>query len=144
MSSECSGISYALRLNQGTIEVRPRFLQHRIVTFEIRRIKSIELLRKSVIPPAVIGGIALSVDVINNLDDGLTWFIPSGFQTQIHLIALGTATVCLIILALRSFFANLVLKPIDTPPITVRMIPTGSARHFVMLVQAQAPAPHDG
>ena len=144
MSSECSGISYALRLHHGTIEVRPRFLQHRIVTFEIRRIKSIELLRKSVIPPAVIGGIALSVDTIDSLDSGLTWFISSGFRTPIHLLALGTAVACLMILVLRWFFANLVLKPIDTPPITVRMIPTGSARHFVMLVQAQAPAPHDG
>jgi len=143
MSSECSGISYTLRLRRGIVEVRPRFLQHTTMTFEIGKIKSVELLRKSVIPPLVVGGIALSFDTVAGIDWGLTWFISSGLRAPMHLLALGTAIVCLVVLTVRWFFASMVVKPIDMSTITVRMIPVASARSFVKLIQTHASAPND-
>lgn len=139
MSAECSGINYTLRLHQGTVEVNARPFRNRTVTIEIAKIKSIELLRKSVMPPAVIGGIGLSLGLILRLaGDELIGILPLGFRTPLQLLALAVAVVCLIVLVVRWFFAKLILKPAGTSPVTVRMVPTGSARRFVVLAQREA------
>ncbi len=139
MSAECSGINYALRLHQATIEVRPRRFQGSIVTIEVAKIRSIELLRKSVMPPAVTGGIALSLGVI----EGLTGIVPPEFHAPAQSLALGVAAICLMVLLIRWFFANLILKPADTHSITVRMVPLAAARNFVMLFQRRARIPQE-
>jgi len=142
MRGECGGVNYALRLLQGTIEVRSRPFQDRTSTIEIGNIKSVELLRKSVWPPAVIGGFGLSLGSILRLaNDELIGIVPIEFQAPLQFLAFGIAVVCLVVLVARWFFANLILKPVGTAPIIVRMVPTGSARRFVMLVQRQTPKP---
>jgi len=110
------------------------------LTVEIGRIKSIELLRKSVWPPAVVGGIGLSLGLILGLaGGGLIGIVPLSFLIPTRMLSLGLAAVCLIVLTSRWLFANLVLKAADIPAIIVRMVPTDSAKRFVMLVQKQGP-----
>ena len=140
MSAECSGINYTVRLHEGAVEVRARPFQDSTLTVEIGRIKSIELLRKSVWPPAVVGGIGLSLGLILGLaGGGLIGIVPLSFLIPTRMLSLGLAAVCLIVLTSRWLFANLVLKAADIPAIIVRMVPTDSAKRFVMLVQKQGP-----
>ena len=142
LRAECGGINYALRLLQGTVEVRSRPFQDRTSTIRIGNIKSVELLRKSVWPPAVIGGAGLSLGSILRLANGeLIGIVPVQFHVPLQFLTFGIAVVCLFLLLARWFFANLILKPVGTAPIIVRMVPTGSARRFVMLVQRQTPRP---
>lgn len=144
MRTECGGMNYVLRLLQGAVEVRSRPFQDRTSTIEIRKIKSVELLRKSVWPPAVIGGVGLSLGSILRLaNDELIGIVPIEFRAPLQFVAFGIAVVCLVVLVARWFFANLILKPVGTAPIIVRMVPTGSARRFVMLVQRQTPRPRE-
>ena len=140
--AECGGINYALRLLQGTVEVRSRPFQDRTATIEIGNIKSVELLRKSIWPPAVLGGVGLSLGSILRLaNDELIGIVPIEFRAPLQFLTFGIAVVCLVVLVARWFFANLILKPVGTSPIIVRMVPTGRARRFVMLVQRQTPNP---
>lgn len=140
MPAECSGVNFVLRLRQEALEVRSRPFENRTMTIEIGKIKSIELLRKSVMPPAVLGGASLALGLILRLaNDELTAIVPVAFRTPSQFLALGVAVVCLIVLVTRWLFANLILRPTGTPPIIVRMVPTHSARRFVMLVQKKAP-----
>jgi len=144
MSAKCSGINYALQLSQGSVEVRPRPFQARNVTIGIGDIKSVELLRKSVMPPAVIGLIGLSLTLIFRLPDvALIGGLPFGLSTYLQSITLGVAVFCLAVLAVRWFFCNLVLKPAKMPPIVVRMVPSSSARRFVALFRTEAPLSHE-
>ena len=138
MSAECSGVNYALRLRRGAIEVRARSFEDSTVTIEITRIKSIELLRKSVMPPALIGAVCLSLGVILALagEESLS-ILPSALRGPLQFLTIGVAFICLIILFSRWFFGSLILKPVDASPITVRLVPTGSGRRFVMLIQGQ-------
>jgi hypothetical protein len=102
--------------------------------------KSIELLRKSVMPPAMIGAISLSLGLILRIaEDELTAIVPSALRIPLQLLAFAVASACLLILIARWLFSNLVLRPIDASPITVRMVPTNGARRFVMLIQGQNP-----
>jgi len=138
VSAECSGINYALRLRERSIEVRARPFQDTTVTIEIEKIKSIELLRKSVMPPAMIGVVCLSLGLILGLaEEESLAIVPFGLRSPLQLSATGVAIVCLVILLSRWFFGNLILKPVDASPITVRMVPTVSARRFVMLIEGQ-------
>jgi hypothetical protein len=106
----------------------------------IDKMKSIELLRKSLMPPAMIGVICLSLGLILRIaEDELTAVVPLAFRIPLQFLAFAVASVCLMILLARWFFSNLVLRPIDGSPITVRMVPTNSARRFVMLIQGQNP-----
>jgi hypothetical protein len=137
--AECSGANYALRLHDGTVEVRSRAFQDGTVSLEIARIKSIELLRKSVMPPAVLGGIGLSLGLILRLaEDEFIGIMPMAFRTPSQLLAFGIAVVCLFVLLARWFFANLIVEPVEASAIVVRLVPIGSARRFVMLVQRQS------
>ena len=138
MSAECSGVNYALRLRRGAIEVRARPFEDSTVTIEISRIKSIELLRKSVMPPALIGAVCLSLGVILALagEESLA-ILPSALRGPMQFLTIGVALICLILLFSRWFFGSLILKPADAAPITVRLVPTGSGRRFVMLIQGQ-------
>jgi hypothetical protein len=141
VSAECSGVNYALRLRRGAIEVRPRPFQDTTVTIEIDRIKSIELLRKSVMPPAMIGVVCLSLGLILGLaEEESLLIVPLGFRSPLQFLAIGIAFICLMILFSRWFFGSLILKPVDGSPITVRLVPTGSGRRFVMLIQGQTRA----
>lgn len=140
MSAECNGINYSLRFRGGALVVRPRSFRDKTITIEIDRMKSIELLRKSVMPPAMIGAISLSLGLILRIaEDELTAIVPLALRIQLQLLAFAVASACLLILIARCFFSNLVLRPIDASPITVRMVPTNSARRFVMLIQGQNP-----
>jgi hypothetical protein len=140
MPAECGGINYALRLLQGTVEVRSRPFQDRTSTISIGNIKSVELLRKSVWPPAVVGGASLSLGSILRLANSeLIGIVPIELHEPLQYLTFGIAVVCLFVLVARWFFANLILKPMGTAPIIVRMVPTGSARRFIMLVQRQTP-----
>jgi len=144
MSAKCSGINYALQLRERSVEVRPQPFQARTIAIEIGEIRSVELLRKSVMPPAVIGLIGLSLTLIFRLPDvAFIGSLPFVLLTYLQLITLGIAVFCLAILSVRWFFCNLVLKPAKMPRIVVRMAPTSSARRFVMLFQMQAPLFHD-
>jgi hypothetical protein len=138
VSAECSGVNYALRLRERAIEVRARPFQDTTVTIEIDKIKSIELLRKSVMPPAMIGAVFLAFGLILGIaEEGSPAILPESLRGPLQLVAIGVAIVCLTILLSRWFFGNLILKPVDAPPITVRMVSTRSARRFVMLIQSQ-------
>jgi hypothetical protein len=140
MSDECNGINYALRLRGRALEVRARPFRDKTVTIELNRIKSIELLRKSVMPPAMIGAICLSLGLILRIaEDGLNTVVPLALRIPLQSLTIALASVCLVILLARWFFSNLILRPIDAPPIAVRMVPTNSARRFVMLVQKKGP-----
>jgi formate/nitrite transporter FocA (FNT family) len=142
MRAECGGINYAVRLLQGTVEVRSRPFQDRTSTIRIGNIKSVELLRKSVWPPAVIGGASLSLGSILRLANGeLIGIVPIELHEPLQYLTFGIAVVCLVVLVVRWFFANLILKPVGVAPIIVRMVPTGSARRFVVVVQGQTPNP---
>jgi hypothetical protein len=138
LSTECSGINYALRLRRGAIEVQAKPFEDATVTIDINRIKSIELLRKSVMPPAMIGAVCLSLGLVLRLaEEESLAILPLGFRSPLQFLALGIAFICLIILFSRWFFGSLILKRVDAPPITVRFVPTGSGRRFVMLIQGQ-------
>lgn len=140
MSAECSGMNYALRLRGRTLEVRTRLFRDKTVTIEMSKIKSIELLRKSVMPPAMIGAICLSLGLILRIaEEELVAVVPLALRAPLQFLTLAIASVCLMILLARWFFSNLILRPNDASPITVRMVPTNSARRFVMLIQSQTP-----
>jgi len=140
MSPECNGINYALRLRGRALDVRARPFRDKTVTIKMDRIKSIELLRKSVMPPAMIGAICLSLGLILRIaEDELTAIVPLALRIPLQFLAFAIASVCLIILLARWFFSILILRPIDASPIIVRMVPTSNARRFVMLIQSQTP-----
>ena len=138
MSAECNGVNYALRFRERAIEVRARLFQDTAATIEMDRIKSIELLRKSVMPPAMIGVVSLSLGLILGItEEEWVAVLPIGLRSPLQYLLIGTAGICLAILLSRWFFSNLILKPVDVSPITVRMVPTSSARRFVMLIQSE-------
>ena len=138
MSGECSGVNYSLRFRESVIEVRARPFQGTTVTIEMDRIKSIELLRKSVMPPAMIGVVSLSLGLILGIaEEELVAIVPFGLRTPLQYLLIGTAAICLVVLLSRWFFSNLILKRVDAAPITVRMVPTSSARRFVMLIEGE-------
>lgn len=140
MSDECTGMNYSLRLRGSALVIQPMPLRDRSTIIEVDKMKSIELLRKSVMPPAMIGVICLSLGLILRLaGDELTAVVPPAFRIPLQVLAFAVASVCLMILVARWFFSNLVLRPVDGSPITVRMVPTNSARRFVMLIQGQIP-----
>jgi len=138
VSAECSGVNYALLFRGRAIEVRARPFQDTNVTMEIDKIKSIELLRKSVMPPAMIGAVCLAFGLILGIaEEGSPAILPQSLRGPVQSLAIGVAIICLVILLSRWFFSNLIVKPVDAPPITVRMVSTRSARRFVMLIQSQ-------
>jgi len=138
MSAECNGMNYSLSLRGSALVVRPRPFRDNRVTIEMDRFKSIELLRKSVMPPAMIGAISLSLGLILRIaEDELTAIVPLALRIPLQFLAFAIASACLMILIARWFFSNLILRPIDASPITVRMVPTNSARRFVMLIQGR-------
>ena len=138
MSAECSGVNYALRFRQRAIQVRARPFRGTTVTIEMDRIKSIELLRKSVMPPAMIGVVCLSLGLILGIaEEESIAVVPIGLRSPLQYLLIGAAVICLGILFSRWFFSNMILKRVDAPPINVRMVPTGSARRFVMLIQGE-------
>lgn len=143
MSAKCSGINYSLQLHPAGVEVHPRLFQQGSRTLGISEIESVELLRKSVMPPAMIGLVGLLVTLILRLPDG--WLIGNialELSAYLQLVTLGLAVVCLILLVVRWFFANLVLKPANMSAISVKMVPSGSARRFVTLFQMQTRIPN--
>ncbi len=138
MSAECSGVNYALRFRERTIQVRARPFRGTTVGIAMDRIKSIELLRKSVMPPAMIGVVCLSLGLILGIaEEELVTIVPIGLRSPMQYLLMGATAICLAILLSRWFFSNMILKRVDAPPITVRMVPTGSARRFVMLIQGE-------
>jgi hypothetical protein len=140
-SAECGGINYAVRYREGTLEIRGRPFPSRTLKMEIGEIKSIELLRKSVMPPAVIGVVCLALGSILGIGEKeLAAIAPLSLRTPLELLTLGVAVICLIILIFRWFLSSIVLKPAGSSAITVRMVPTSSARRLLTLIQ-QAPPP---
>jgi len=139
MSARCSGINCALQVGERSVEVRWRPFQARSVTIQIGEIRSVELLRKSIMPPAAIGLVALSLSLIFRLPDiAFIEGIPFRWVSYLQPITLGIAVFCLVALFVRWFFCNLVLKPARMPPIVVRMALGRSARRFVTVFQTQA------
>jgi len=140
MSAECRGINYALRFREGTLHIRARPLREKTSAIGMDKVKSIELLRKSVMPPAVIGAVCLSlVFVLGIAEEWWIPIVPSAFRSILQFLGVGAAVFCLVVLVCRWFFVNIILKPVDASPTTVRMVPTGSARRFVMIIQNQTP-----
>jgi hypothetical protein len=138
MSAECSGINYALRFREKVIEARARPFQGTTMTMQMNRIKSIEMLRKSVMPPALIGAVCLSSGLVLGLvEEESLAAVPLVLRSPLQYLSIGAAAICLAILLSRWFFVNLVLKPVDGSSITVRMVPTGSAKRFVVLIQGE-------
>jgi hypothetical protein len=108
------------------------------MTLGIGRIKSVELLRKSVMPPAVVGGVSLSLgSILRIAEDEFVGIVPTTFRMPSQLFTFGIAAVCLLVLLARWFFADLIIEPTGASPIVVRLVPTDSARRFVTLVQKQ-------
>ena len=140
MSAECSGINYTLHFREGALEIRARPFPSETLRMEIGRIKSIELLRKSVMPPAVIGAVCLALGLTLRIgEEELAAIVPLIFRIPLELLTLGGAVVCLMMLIFRWFLSSIVLKPVESSVITVRMVPTSSARHLLTLIQ-QTPA----
>ena len=140
MSAECNGINGSLRLRGRTLEIHAGPFRDRALTIEMGRIKSIELLRRSVMPPAMIGAISLALGLILRIaEEELIAVVPLVLRVPLQYFALTIASASLMILVARWFFSNLTLRPIDAAPITVRMVPTNSARRLVMLIQGQTP-----
>ena len=138
MPAKCSGINYCLQLYEASVEVRRRPFQDKSRTLATSEIESVELLRKSVMPPALIGVICLIAYVALVLPDGwLMSVLPAGIGTYLPPLSLGIATVCLLVLIVRWLFTNLILRPSNTSPVTVKMVPARSARRFVALFQMQ-------
>ena len=138
MSAVCNGVNYALRLRERYIEAKPRPFSGTIMTIEMDSIKSVELLRKSVMPPAMIGVVCLALGVVLGIaEKELAAVLPVGVRGPLQYLAIGAAVVCLAILVSRWFFGNLILTRVNASPITVRMVPTSSAKRFVMLIQGE-------
>jgi hypothetical protein len=136
MSAECRGINYALRLREGAVHVRPRLFRDKILAIDVDGIKSIELLRKSVMPPAVIGAVSLSLGLIlGTVENELTAILPLVHRVASQYLAFAIALVSLVVLLSRWFFSDLTLRPLSGSPIVVRMVPTRGARRFVALIQ---------
>ena len=136
MSAECSGINYTLRFREGALEVGARPFPSETLRVEIGKIKSIELLRKSVMPPAVIGAVCLALGLILRIGEKeLAAIVPLVFRIPLELLTLGGAVVCLIMLIFRWFLSSIVLKPVGSSAITVRMVPTSSAQRLLVLIQ---------
>lgn len=140
MREECSGINYALRFGERTLEVRARSPRKDYFVIELASMRSIEISRKSVMPPAAIGLAALSIGLVFRLfGDAFLALIPLGSQIVLQVLSLGLAAGCLIVLLVRWLFANLVLKPEGQPPTVVRLVPTGSARAFMIRFRKKLP-----
>jgi hypothetical protein len=140
-SAKCSGINCALRLDDGALEIRERLFRRRTRTVQIGRVESIELLRKTVMPPLVIGVIGLSAALLLATSLWGLWVavLPQEFHAFLQLSGFGIALICLFLLVARVFFANLILKPADSLPIVVRLVPIASAKRFFALLQRQIP-----
>ncbi|TSA42656.1 hypothetical protein D4R54_02290, partial [archaeon] len=105
MSAECSGVNYALRFRERAIQVRARPFPGTTVAIEMDRIKSIELLRKSVMPPAMIGVVCLSLGLILGIaEEELVTILPIGLRSPLQYLLIGAAAICLAILLSRWFF----------------------------------------
>jgi hypothetical protein len=86
----------------------------------------------------MIGVVCLSLGLILRIaEEELVAIVPIGIRSALQYLLIGTAGICLAILLSRWFFSSLILKRVDAPPIIVRMVPTSSARRFVMLIQGE-------
>ena len=136
VSVECAGVNYALLFHDEILEIRARPLTRRTLTVAVNKIKSIELMRQSIMPPAMIGAASLILgSVLRIAEEALVGIVPLGFQIPLQLLAFGVAIICLAIMVLRYFFGNLILKPVDGSPIVVRMVPTSSGQRFIARLQ---------
>ena len=138
MSAECRGINCALRFQKGALNLQAWPLRDKFSVIEMNRIKSIELRRKSVMPPAMIGVLCLSlVLVVGFAEEGWISVMPLVLLEPLWSLGVVVAVICLVVLVCRWFFGNITLKLVDTSSITVRMVPIRSAQRFVMLIQKQ-------
>ena len=136
MSAECRGINCALRFKGGVLDYRAWPLRDKVSAIEMNRIKSIELRRKSVMPPAMIGALCLSlVFVVGLAKEGWISIVPLVIQGPLQSLGVVVAVISLVVLVCRWFFGNITLKFVDASSITVRMVPINSAQRFVMLIQ---------
>jgi len=104
-------------------------------------VASIQLLRKSVMPPAAVGSASILLNVFLRLTgDELLATVPPEVRRLMEISTLGVAVVCLVILLARWSFARLVLRPADTQVIVVNMVPARSAKRFVEAFQRQLSA----
>ena len=135
-------MNYVITLKDGRVEIRGRAASASTLSQEISGVKSVELLRRSIWPPAFIGTCLLTLGLALRLTDN-TWlgFVPTSFVRPSEYAAVGGAAVCLVILLTRLFFANLVLKPMRGSPVIVRFVPVGSAKRFVAMLQSQVSIP---
>jgi len=107
----------------------------------VSEVASIELLRKSVMPPAAVGSASILLNLFIRLtgDELLATVLPE-FRRLMEYSTFGVAVVCLVLLVARWLFARLVLRPAATQPITVNMVPARSAKRFVEAFQLQLSA----
>ena len=141
MSTECAGIDRSLRLEDGVIEVRSMPFRRLTASIRTSEVASIQLLRKSVMPPAAVGSASILLNVFLRLTgDELLATVPPEVRRLMEISTLGVAVVCLVILLARWSFARLVLRPADTQVIVVNMVPARSAKRFVEAFQRQLSA----
>ena len=141
MVERCAGANYALQLGDGIVEIRTMPFGRPVATLAVNKIGSVELLRRSVMPPAAVGTAALISSLVLRLaGDELLASIAGEFRGFSEIAALGLAATCLILIVERWFFAKLVVTPSDMAPITLSMVPAKSAKRFVEGFQNQLSA----
>ena len=132
MVERCTGANYALQLGEDIVEIRTMPFGRPVATVAVNKIASVELLRRSVMPPAAVGTAALISSLALRLaGDELLAGVAVEFRRFTEIAVLGLAAACLILIFERWFFARLVVTPSDMAPITLSMVPAKSAKRFV-------------
>ncbi len=141
MVERCTGANYSLQLDDGIVQIRTMPFGRPMKPVAVDKIASIELLRKSVMPPAAVGTAALISSLMLGLaEHELLASIAGELRLFSEIAALGLAAICLILIVERWLFAKLVVTPSDMAPITLSMVPAKSAKRFVEGFQNQLSA----
>jgi hypothetical protein len=107
----------------------------------VSEVASIELLRKSVMPPAAVGSAAIFSNAVLRLTgDELLAMVPPEYRRFLEISTLSVAVICLVLLVARWLSARLVLRSADMQLITLNMVSARSAKRFVDAFQKQLPA----
>lgn len=132
MVERCVGTNYVLQLADGTVEIHTMPFRWVVTTLPVNKIASVELLRRSVMPPTVIASAALLSNLALRLGrDELLTVVSMELHRFSEIATLGLALICLVLIVERWLYAKLVVTPSAMEPIILSLAPARSAKRFV-------------
>ena len=138
MVQRCVGANRALQIVDGTMEIHTMPFGIVESTVPVTEITSLELQRKSVMPPATVGTAALISGIVLKLaEDQMLAIVPAEPRRLLGTLMLGIAAACLVLIVERWLFAKIVVRLSNLAPVAAFMVPVRSARRFVEGFQGQ-------